>query len=226
MTRLNQEKDRVYVAMDKFAKELWVSPLVESFDPGVNQSVDERVLVIYNGLYDHWNQFEEKLREWAYDDLLVAVYGGYNPPDHVRKGWRDTCKKIEFSISQRLKNPAVNSIEDTVDYFLDLAKISYEREKDRIDIIAQGKCDVSISCKHSLRDRVNDKDDAVQILYIGEISRKIYKHFAEKGMIVIIIEPEERKKGIAIVEKLGIKLPIYSFSEGLKEIEKKITGEL
>lgn len=191
----------------------------EEYDPGPEYSLQERAVEIYNKKEEWQKAHKSKLLKHRLHEITDIMHQAFEKSD-----------------GQGKKSRAGNVIEQIIDVLvLDVLEGEYPqfkyarnvKQKDRsIDrVIENTELDikVNLSCKHTMRDRLADKDDHIQVIWTDEMKLDTFRFFAENGNLVIIIDEKCRKNAINKMKKHKINLPIYDLLFFQLEIKKLLS---
>lgn len=190
----------------------WKPLLMIETDPCVG-SLNERAESIYQAHVNMYNQWENSIIQEQVQKLTSM-------------GEVNQIVKIGGSAIQRKKIYLGNFFRDLVFYCFEVSQIKANREVtrkgSRVDIVVADVLDVSV--KNTMRDRENDRDHPVQVLYKAELSLKMLTKFQNENSIVIIVNDESRNKAVQRLAKKSINLSVYSLDEGIAKIKERLDG--
>jgi hypothetical protein len=236
-----RDNDPTYEAFDKkyrkVLKNCQVMSPAEMEDISKNeQTLNDKARCLYKEKLIRW---EKASREIARGELLMAhnkiFLSGEN--EEIVDICSERLGKVHFSLKQRGKPAAGRALEDTIEFLLRRSGIFCEKpfkkadiSKRKPDLIIKSfendnkvltlKDTLNVSCKGTYRDKENDKDYEVQICYRGEIPDKLLHYFFEHQSLLIIIDPEERKKTQIQITKCCADLITYDMDSGVKKLKE------
>jgi hypothetical protein len=190
----------------------------EEYDPGPEYSLQERAVEIYNKKEELQEAHKEKVRH-RLNDMTYILHGAFEKSKGQSKKSR-AGNSIEYIVNELV----LNALADECPQFKHSRNI---QQKDRsVDFVIENtelNIKLNLSCKHTMRDRVADKHDHIQVVWTDEMATATLEFFAENGNLVIIGDETCRKDAINKLKKLNINLRICDLVEGKEEIKKLLS---
>lgn len=132
--------------------------------------------------------------------------------------------QINFAERQSRTPAAGIAVRDIFNYFLSRSKMRSHIEVmidgRRHDIVIHGKDrDWNTSVKNCMRDRTNDAESPIQ--FFGQkidCNNKTFRYFCENDVICVVLNPEGVRMAKKRAKKMGLRIKVYSLSEGMEKI--------
>lgn len=194
-------------------------------DPSL--SLNEQAIKFYN---ECWAQSNVLRDEIIFNELQKFGECWTNDPDYTTTGARKLWVYIS-SIQQRGKCSAGNVLENIVRKLMDHSGIICEKPKGRglrpdvkilgmrVDGVEHHIFECYASCKGTMRDKFNDINQLVQVIYQNETLPERALRQWEAEHIVICIKGQDKVRNQ--IAALGIQLEVYDLDGGIAELKRR-----